>query len=52
MALSIKRVKDNPELVNKINQSIEDKKLGIMTEEDEIKMMIKSDDIDILKKDV
>jgi hypothetical protein len=34
MAVSIKRVKDNPELLDKVNQSIEDKKRGIMTEQD------------------
>lgn len=50
MALSIKRVKDNPELANKVNQSIEDKKRGIITQEDEIKFNIKSDDIENLKK--
>lgn len=43
MALSIKRVKDNPELVNKINQNIENKMQGIMSEEDE--MIVKSDEI-------
>lgn len=48
MALSIKRVKDNPELANKVNQSIEDKKRGIMADED----LIKSDNIDSLKKEL
>ena len=47
MAVSIKRVKDNPELADKPFQTI---KLGMITQED--KSIMKSDEIEKLKKEV
>ena len=47
MAVSIKRVKDNPELAEKPFQTI---KSGMITQEDE--SIIKSDEIVRLKKEV
>jgi hypothetical protein len=47
MAVSIKRVKDNPELADKPFQTI---KSGMITQEDE--SIMKSDEIEKLKKEV